>query len=99
MSKFKIKNGKKYKKIDDGIISIRPQRAGLVTPLFCPVCNFVMNSASDVEAFEIAKCCDECYIKWAQARKKDWEEGWRPAKEEIEIEKEIRRKMNVKFHF
>jgi|TARA_R110001583_G_scaffold27302_2_gene97706 hypothetical protein len=99
MSNIETKNGKKYKLIDEEIISICPDKDMLKVPLFCPVCNFVMNSADDTECFESSMCCNTCFVKWAESRKKDWNSGWRPTVQEIKIEKEIRRKMHVKFHF
>ncbi len=54
------------------------------SPSFCPVCNFVMSSHDDFEYFEKFSCCSFCAMKFAQSRKKEWSEGWRPEKQEIE---------------
>ena len=68
------------------------------SPLFCDVCNFVMNRAEDSESFKKFKCCHECSLKFAQPRSKDWTAGWRPEKKDIDIhKKEIESRQQVLF--
>jgi len=52
--------------------------------MFCPVCEFVMESYSDYDHYEEYKCCKECFLKFVEPRKKKWKDGWRPKKDEID---------------
>lgn len=53
-------------------------------PFFCPVCDFVMKSTYDAEAWEKFNCCDKCASIWAYPDMARWKSGWRPTKEEVE---------------
>jgi ubiquitin C-terminal hydrolase len=59
--------------------------------MFCPICEFVMTSYSDYEAYEEYACCKECFLKFVESRKKKWKEGWRPKREEIDRYKDYTR--------
>ena len=60
------------------------------TPMFCPICEFVMNTSDDFDFYEEFSCCSECGMKFAQSRPDEWLSGWRPQPDEIEeIKKEI----------
>ena len=62
--------------------------------LFCTVCKFALKNFNDIESFESFDCCYECYLKWAESRKGAWKnKEWRPSKEEITKEREIRNKL------
>ena len=58
------------------------------SPMFCPICDFVMGSYYDHEYFEEYMCCKECFLTFVESRKKKWLDGWRPTLEEINIYKE-----------
>ncbi len=34
------------------------------TPLFCPTCNFVMNTFNDSVSYEELGCCAACHDNW-----------------------------------
>jgi hypothetical protein len=72
-------------------------RDGFV-PISCPVCSFLMRGSSDSESYFKFKCCFDCDMKWAQSRKKDWEDGWRPTDDEIKQEISQRKKIPPAFH-
>ena len=62
--------------------------------LFCTVCKFILKNFSDLDSFENFECCHECYLKWAESRKDEWKNaGWRPPRDEIAKEIEIRNKL------
>lgn len=52
--------------------------------LFCPVCDYLMSTYEDQFAMSEFSCCHNCFLTWAESRKKEWKEGWRPSKEEIQ---------------
>ena len=68
-------------------------------PLFCPVCEFVMNSADDIDSYSKYFCCFECEMKWAQSRSDMWNSGWRPEKKEIDEERAKRLQIPPSFQF
>ena len=38
----------------------------------------VLNASKDIENIKNNTCCEECFLEYGQARKSDWESGWRP---------------------
>lgn len=62
------------------------------TPLFCVVCESVMSGIRDAEYHRQHGCCEECGIKWAETRRKEWVIGWRPNDNEIQTAIEERRR-------
>ena len=51
----------------------------------CSVCDFILRDADDLEAFREYSCCNACAMKWAEARRAAWKDGWRPSQEDVEI--------------
>lgn len=51
---------------------------------FCHLCRFPLRTQEDFSSNKKYKCCHECYLTYAEARKKDWKSGWRPDKETLE---------------
>ena len=52
-------------------------------PLFCPMCDLMMGTDSDTEFFIEYGVCKECSIRFAEPRKNEWSNGWRPSEKEI----------------
>ena len=50
---------------------------------FCPLCGFMLSSESDHQQYSDHSCCNECYLTFAESRKKEWATGWRPKKSEV----------------
>lgn len=50
---------------------------------FCPLCGFILSSALDHQSHSDHSCCHECYLTFAESRKEEWRDGWRPKKSEI----------------
>jgi len=67
-----------------GFKVIRPVDLEETQPLFCELCESIMRSAMDEDAFKKFKCCDSCATFWAYPNKDKWNDGWRPSPEEIE---------------
>ena len=87
-----IKNGFKYTHRDSFVI-IEPYPSPKKY-LFCNICLFILKTFDDIECFENYGCCHECYLKWAEAKRDEWKnKKWRPTKEEIQREREIRNKL------
>ena len=51
---------------------------------FCAVCGFPLNSSDDFERNKEYGCCQECYLTFAECRRKEWLAGWRPDKTVVE---------------
>jgi len=54
----------------------------MIVPLFCPVCMRAMSDPRDPEQYRVHGCCDECAVNFAEIRRSEWAEGWRPSVEE-----------------
>lgn len=66
-----------------GFFIIRPQLEEKSRPIFCPLCDHIMNSYYDEEAWKKFECCDDCANSWAYASADAWKTGWRPTKQEV----------------
>jgi len=62
-----------------------------LTPSFCPVCDFMISTELDVFSFQQYECCHFCSLRWAEARKESWNNGWRPRQDDIDSIKEERK--------
>ena len=51
---------------------------------FCPICSFPLKTYEDFFTYKDYHCCNECYLTFAEARRKEWKEGWRPNKTDVE---------------
>jgi len=54
---------------------------------FCPICEFIMNQMSDPDFYQEFGCCSSCGMKFAQSRRDEWKNGWRPSKKQIDEHK------------
>lgn len=61
-----------------------------VTPISCPVCEFLMRTSEDEKSFRQFSCCETCEVFWARPNQEQWKSGWRPNK--LEIEKKFGKK-------
>ena len=60
---------------------------------YCAVCEFPLVTKKDFDADEVYECCHECYLQFAQARRNEWKNGWRPNKTDVRSYISIRRKL------
>jgi len=67
----------------EGFYVIRPVEPLEAQPVFCPVCDDIMHSYYDEEAYRKFRCCDNCASTWAYADVERWNSGWRPSSEEV----------------
>jgi hypothetical protein len=52
---------------------------------FCSLCKFTLTSLLDFKSSkDYDGSCNDCYLTFIEARKKEWKEGWRPDKETLE---------------
>jgi len=51
---------------------------------FCKLCGFPLTSYQDFEKNRMYNCCHECYLTFAESRRNDWKNGWRPDKTKVE---------------
>ena len=60
------------------------------TPFFCPICDTVMSSNIDSEAYDRVSCCRACESDFAETNLKAWREGVRPSTQDVENKKRDR---------
>ena len=84
--------------IKDEVVFINLQN--LKDEFYCAVCNFPLTSQQDFEKNENYKCCQRCFLDFAESRKKEWLSGWRPEKailrQKINFRKQVMTKINNK---
>ena len=61
---------------------------------FCDICNYPFCSYEDFKTKNKHNCCFDCYLKFIEARKKEWNDGWRPTKETIADHIKIKKELN-----
>ncbi len=66
-----------------GFYVIKPEDYDPGDPIFCPLCERIMNASFDEEAYKKFQCCDTCASFWAHPNKDKWLQGWRPTSEEV----------------
>ena len=60
---------------------------------YCEVCQYPLLSAQDFEKDSEYECCHECYLQFAESRRDEWKNGWRPKKSVVNSYISIRRKL------
>tara|TARA_Y100000593_G_C4230724_1_gene296844 strand:+ start:245 stop:553 length:309 start_codon:yes stop_codon:yes gene_type:complete len=83
---------KDYIQIDhkSGFVITKPKNLMAPVPLFCNLCSLSMSGELDKAYYEKYSCCSSCGMKWADMNQENWENGWRPEKEEIANERDRR---------
>lgn len=77
-------DGKMISQHPTGFYIVKPvNQSSDSNPLFCPVCDSIMNSVYDDEMYRKYTCCDSCANRWAYKNSDAWLSGWRPSPEEI----------------
>ena len=51
---------------------------------FCNLCGFPLHTHEDFKSNKEYSCCHECYLTFAEARRKEWKDGWRPEQTVLE---------------
>ena len=64
---------------------------------YCEICKFPLLSSEDFEKDNEYKCCQECYLQFAESRREEWKNGWRPKKSVVNSYISIRRKIYKQF--
>jgi hypothetical protein len=67
----------------DNFFVIIPKERDKFMPLFCGVCEKIMRTEMDEDAYEKFECCDSCSTFWAYPNKEKWKLGWRPSADEV----------------
>ena len=60
---------------------------------YCSVCNFPLLTFDDFNKNKEYDCCQNCYLEFAESRRKEWKNGWRPNKSDVNSYISIRRKL------
>ena len=49
----------------------------------CPVCKLALRNLEDIDSFGLCGACKDCQDYFYWQNKSEWENGWRPKKEEV----------------
>ncbi|MDB4337711.1 hypothetical protein OAA09_01695 [bacterium] len=79
-----LDKNRKFRKVDDGIILIKPKQKISFIPASCPVCDVLFSSNLDLESYRNSNCCSYCETKYAFINREAWLEGVRPTKKEVD---------------
>ena len=63
--------------------------------LWCPLCEYILDGAGDIQSVKNNNCCEECWMTFGQMRQEEWNIGWRPDKETLKRYKQSRRIINI----
>ena len=63
---------------------------------YCNLCNYPLVSKEDFDKNDNYDCCQECYLSFAEARKEEWKNGWRPEKSSLDSYILLRKNINKK---
>jgi hypothetical protein len=77
-------NDRMIAKDESGFYVIKPKNCSENSvPVFCPICEKIMNSSFDEETYGRFSCCDDCANKHVYKDIDRWKSGWRPGKDLI----------------
>jgi hypothetical protein len=60
------------------------ERKSIIIPFACPVCGMILRNDKNWWKF---RCCNLCFVFFAENREERWLSGWRPSPEEIQVMK------------
>tara|TARA_B100001093_G_scaffold514585_1_gene588926 strand:- start:2483 stop:2743 length:261 start_codon:yes stop_codon:yes gene_type:complete len=60
---------------------------------YCDICHYPLLSSEDFEKDSEYDCCHKCYLQFAESRRDEWKNGWRPKKAVVNSYISIRRKL------
>jgi len=67
----------------DGFYVIKEKGDLKKSQLFCPICDVVMTTVYDDDAYKKFECCDACSNFFVYPNLEKWKNGWRPSKEDV----------------
>lgn len=76
-------------------ILILPQDFENSTPLACYVCECLLRTIEDKNAWDKFNCCDACSNEWAYPNVANWIKGWRPSREEAILKRNERPRLTL----
>ena len=63
---------------------------------YCRMCNYPLVSREDFQLNSEYFCCNDCYLTFVEARKKEWKNGWRPKQNLIDTYIKNKHRLNEK---
>jgi len=96
---YNVVEGLRHIRCKSGLVVVYPKDLSKPTPLFCPICEYIMRSRSDSQYYEKFNCCYECGMKWAEIDQESWSQGNRPSKKEVSDEIKKRKSIPISFYF
>lgn len=91
-------NDRLIKKLDNFYV-IKPVEDRQSIPLSCPVCDYLMRTVDDEKSYREFECCESCETFWARPNSKNWREGWRPTRDQVNERLQGRKKITVNLLF
>lgn len=74
---------------EDDFYVIKDKNYAVNSPVFCPLCDYIMTTTYDMESYRKFECCDACSNKFVYPHLEDWKNGWRPTKEFVSAKLKI----------
>lgn len=69
-----------------GFYIIKPDDHDSRAALSCELCDRLYRTKDDDDANREFGCCHLCALKWAHPRREQWNTGWRPTRDQIDLD-------------
>jgi len=76
------------------IREIKIVNGSLNEKFYCDLCSYPLLSQKDFEKSKEYDCCYDCYLTFAESRRVDWKNGWRPEKTKLRDYILLKQKLN-----
>jgi hypothetical protein len=63
---------------------------------YCNLCKYPLVTNKDFDSDLEFGCCDDCFTQFAESRKEEWKNGWRPSKTVLRDYILLKNKLNSK---
>lgn len=63
---------------------------------YCNICTYPLLTFKDFESQKEYKCCNDCFMQFAESRKQEWKNGWRPEKTDVRDYILLKKKNNIR---
>lgn len=80
--------------INPDILFTEKNKDAKSSDFFCTVCQFPFATYHDFNIKKEYNCCYDCYIHFAEAKRTDWKNGWRPDKKDVTAHVKTKKQLN-----
>jgi len=63
---------------------------------YCKICKYPLLTNQDFDHDDEYQCCYDCFTQFAESRKEEWKNGWRPSKTVLRDYILLKNKLNSK---